>query len=145
FEQRGFYLAVFKDAERILGHRPIVAGPLDGIFKRGVAIYYGDGRLEIRIPLLAILAHAVPEGPLLGIAAAEGEEDLQRHLALAEIIADRLAKRLLLGRIVERVITELEGEAEIAAVAFERLRFRFRPVGNHRANFAGRCKKRRCL
>ena len=44
---------------------------------------------QIARTLVAILERAAPEGPLLGIAAGKRDQDRQRDLAVAEIVADR--------------------------------------------------------
>ena len=49
----------------------------------------------------------------------------------------RQKARRLPGRIVERVVDELEGDAEILAVAVERRLFGLGPVGDDRADAAG--------
>ena len=57
----------------------------------------------------------------VGLAAAGvGEDHRQGHLAVAKIVADALAHGLGVGRIIDRVVGQLEGDAEVAAVGFER-------------------------
>ena len=53
-------------------------------------------------------------------AARVGEDHRQGHLAVAEIVADALAHGLGVGRIIDDVVAQLEGDAEVPAVAFER-------------------------
>ena len=68
-------------------------------------------------PIVALLQRAAPELALLWRAAAERQNHRQSDLSLAEIIADILAE---LGRgaaVIERVVDQLEGDAEIEAVA----------------------------
>ena len=78
--------------------------------------------LQILGALLLLLERAAPEAPLLGAAAREGDDDGQRDLAFPEIVADGLAQQRLPGRIVEGIVDELEGDAEIVAVDGEGLR-----------------------
>jgi hypothetical protein len=58
-----------------------------------------------------------PELALGRVAAPEGEHHRQRDLALAEIVADGLAEIGLPGGIIQHVVDQLEGDAEIEAVA----------------------------
>jgi hypothetical protein len=75
-----------------------------------------DRLLEVAVADLALLQGAAPERALFLIAAAEGEHHRQRDLALAEIVADILAELARgFAAIVERVIDELESDAEIDA------------------------------
>jgi hypothetical protein len=75
-----------------------------------------DGLLQRGVVGLVVLDGRLPEGAFLGRAAPVGQDDRQRHLALAEIVADILAEIARLAAIVERVVDELEGEAQIGAV-----------------------------
>ncbi len=89
---------------------------------------------QVRLALLAILQGAPPERPLLLTALVEGDQDGQGDLALTEVVPDGLAELLLLGRVVERVVHELERDAEVAPVAVERVRLRPRAAGDQRAH-----------
>src|SRR3546814_16448321 len=60
-----------------------------------------------------------PELAFVGAAARIGEDDRQGDLAVAKIVADALAHRLGVGDIVDRVVDELKGDAEIAAEGVE--------------------------
>src|SRR3546814_9788944 len=96
-----------------------------------------DGLLEIAVALVLVLQAAAPERPLGGVAALQGEHHRQGDLAVAEIVAHRLAELRLQGRVVEHVVDELEGDAEAAAEALQRRLLRGRPVGHHGADAAG--------
>ena len=66
-----------------------------------------------------------------------GEDHRQGHLAVAEIVADALAHSRRVGRIIDDVVDQLEGDAEVAAVALERdLRF-LAGFGDDRRDAAG--------
>ena len=51
----------------------------------------------------------------------------------------------MLAGIIERVIDELEGNAEIATIRLKCRLFATRPPGDHRTDFRCRCEKRRRL
>ena len=70
-------------------------------------------------------------------AAPEGEHHGQGDLALAEIVADVLAELGARAAVVEGVVDELEGDAEIHAVGAAGGRLGLRPAGDHRADLAG--------
>src|SRR5579872_4035967 len=76
-----------------------------------------DRGFEIAVLELAALERAAPEIAFLFRAAAEGENDGQGDLALAEIVADILAELHRSAAVVERVIDELKGDTEIDAIA----------------------------
>ncbi len=79
----------------------------------------------------------LPELAFLRVAAGVGEDYRQGHLALAEIVAPVLAHLGRVGRIVERVVDQLERDAEVATVIVERLLLRVAAFGDHRRNAAG--------
>ena len=78
-----------------------------------------------------------PEGAVVVAAAGISEDDGKRHLAVAEIVADALAHGRRVGGVVDRVVDELESDAEIAAIGVERLFDRFVALGDHRRDPAG--------
>ncbi len=103
-------------AERVAGDRAVMARPLHRVAQRVVPLHQAHRLGEIVLADLAVLERALPERPLRLIAAAVAQHHRQRDLALAEIVAHALAERRRLARIVERIVDQLEGEAEIAAV-----------------------------
>ena len=58
----------------------------------------------------------------------------QRGLALGQIIAQVLAERGLVGLVIERIVDELEGGADVLAVARERLFDDRGGIAQHRAD-----------
>ena len=78
-----------------------------------------------------------PERAVLFGAARVGEDHGQGHLAVAEIVADALAHHVLLGRIVEHVVDQLEGDAEVSAVLLERQFGLLAGLGDDRGDAAG--------
>ena len=68
--------------------------------------HQADRLFQRRVVGLVLLDRRLPEFPLGGRAAAIGEDDRQRHLALAEIVADILAEILAGAAIVERVVDQ---------------------------------------
>ena len=101
------------------------------------------GALEIVFGLLAFFHGAAPEFALLFAAAAEREHHRQRDLAFAEIIADGLAELRLARRIVERIVDQLIGDAEIEAVILEALLLVRRALGDDATQLAGGGKEGR--
>src|SRR5260370_6637414 len=97
-----------------------------------------DGAIEIVVAVLEVFQCAPPKAPLVIVAAAEGENDRQGDLALAEIVADRLTEIGLPRRIVEHVVDQLEGDAEIEAESGERRFLRPRPIRDDPADLAPR-------
>ncbi len=77
----------------------------------------------------------LPEGALSGAAAAIAQHHGKRDLAFAEIVADALAEGRRFAGIIEGVIDELKRKAEIAAIGPEPRGLRFRPIGDHGADF----------
>ena len=74
-----------------------------------------DCEIQIGVGRLAVLERAPPEDALALGAAAERQHHRQRDLAGTEIIADILAELGRLAAVVERIVDELEGDAEIHA------------------------------
>src|SRR5258708_1395723 len=97
-----------------------------------------DGVLEIAVALLEILDRAPPEGALALRGLAQRQHHRQRDLTLAEIVAHGLAELRLAGGVVEHVVYQLEGDAEIATKALHRLRLNPRSSPDHRAHAAPR-------
>jgi hypothetical protein len=92
---------------------------------------------QILVRLVDLLDAAPPEAALGLVAPAEGQHHGQGHLALAEIVAHGLAQLGLLGGIVQHVVDELEGDAEVEAVAVEGLLLHLRALGDDGADAAG--------
>src|SRR5262245_46352913 len=134
-----------EDRQGIEGDRAIVAGALDRVADRIVALHQALGGLQVVGTLLAILERALPERPFALVPAAVGEHHRQGDLALAKNDADRLADLRLLDRMVEGMSYELVSDAEIPTVRFERRLFLARPAGNDRPNLGSGGKQRRGL
>ena len=92
-DQCGLHRRIGKQSQRIAGNGAVMVGAADGVFERAVLDHQPDGMIEIGVFGLAALQRSPPEFALGVAAAAEGEHDRQRDLALAEIVADVLAKR----------------------------------------------------
>ena len=78
-----------------------------------------DGALQVAVALADIFKDAPPEVALPVVAAGEGENRRQGDRPLAEIVADGLVQGGA-AAVVERVIDELEGDAEMPAVIGQR-------------------------
>src|SRR5262249_51230201 len=92
-----------------------MARTLDGVFEGAVLRHQADRMLEVGVGCLGFFERAPPECPFAVRSAAEREHHRQRDLALAKIVAHVLAE---LGRgspVVECIIDQLEGNAEIHA------------------------------
>src|SRR5262249_29073986 len=136
-EQRALLHAVGGDAQRIAGDGAVVPGARPGVAQGRVPLPQRGGVGEIGLALLQTFERVAPEAALLLAAAPVGEHDGQRDLALAEIVADRLAELGLARRVVEHVIDQLEGDAEVEAIALERLLLDLGPIGDDRTDAAG--------
>ncbi len=88
-------------------------GALHSILKRAVLLQQFDGPAEGDVIVRAVLQRLAPESALLIRAAPEREHDWQRDFAFAEIIANILAQLAGGAAIIERIIDQLEGDAEI--------------------------------
>ena len=78
-----------------------------------------------------------PEAAFILAAPRIGEDHRQGHLAIAEIIALPLAHFGRGGIIVDGVIDQLEGNAQIAAIGIKCAFIGLAAFGNHRRNAAG--------
>ena len=114
-----------------------MAGALQRIGQRVVALHQALRLREIAVALVELLDGALPEFAVDRAAAQEGEDHRQRDLALAEIVADGLAELGLAAGIVERIVDQLEGDAEIHAETFERHPLGAVAAGDHGADFGG--------
>ncbi len=77
-----------------------------------------------------------PETPVGLVAAREGEDDRQRDLAVAEIVAGILAHRRGVTDIVDRIVDQLERDAEVAAVRLKARLDRRGPFGDDGGDLA---------
>ena len=85
------------------------------------------------MPENAATDHTVTSGTALAHAL-EHRDERQRPLALAQVGAHRLAEALLVGDEVQRVVGDLEGDADVEAVARERLRLHGRGAAQQGAD-----------
>jgi len=95
--ERALFRAVSEGGEGGAGGGGVRAGALEGLRERAVGAQQLDRVLEVARLLLQVLERAAPEALLVVVAAAEGEHDRQCDLALAEIVAYRLAELGLAG------------------------------------------------
>lgn len=138
-------VAFGKDRQRVGGDGAVVAGPQNRVVQRVVLLHQLDRMCKVAVAALAILQGALPEGALFRRAAPEGQHDGQGDLALAEIVADILAECRHPAAIIQRIVDKLEGDAEIAAVGFERRGLGAVALRNDGADLGGGGKKRRRL
>src|SRR6266446_6187430 len=115
-----------------------MARALDRILECAMSVHEADRDLQILFRHVALLERAPPEHALTLRAAAIAQDYRQRDLAVAEIVADVLAELRGFSTIVERVVDELEGNAEIHPERTARRLFRLRPRREHGPDFAGR-------
>src|SRR3954469_26081452 len=109
--------AVREQGEGVARHGAVVAGALDRVLERAVPANDRERLLEVALADRALAEGAAPEGALRLAAAAERQHDRQRDLALAKVVADVLAELGAHAAVIERVVDELEGDAEVHAVA----------------------------
>src|SRR6516165_10775705 len=103
--------------KRIQRHRAIVSGTLDCVFERAMLLHRRERELEIAVDDLTLLQRPAPEFTLLRPSPPERQHHRQSDLALTEIVADILAEFGRRAAVVERVVDELKGDAEIGAEA----------------------------
>src|SRR5688572_4362715 len=89
-----------EDGKRIMRDRSVMAGTFDGIDRCPMALDEPLRHCQIPLSLLALLQRSSPEAALLLVAAPIGEDDGERDLAFAEIVADGFAHERLLAGIV---------------------------------------------
>ena len=109
-----------EDRQRVAGDGPIVAGALHGRFDRTVLLHQADRPLKIALLNLGVAQRPFPEIALDIPAAPETEDHRKGDLALAEVITHGFAEMAAVAGIIERIVDQLEGDAEIAAIGFER-------------------------
>ena len=130
-------LAGGEGAERVDRALAVGAGALDRVVERAAVLEQPDGAARsssaARLPAIA----SRQKRALVVGAAGIGEDDRQGDLAVAEIVADALAHRRRVGGIVDRVVDQLEGDAEVAAIGVERLLDRLAALGDDRGDPAG--------
>src|SRR5579862_5324036 len=105
--QRPAQRAVGKPVEGVDRRAGIGSGAGERLGQRAAAFEDAHRPVEVAGLLLAVLESAAPERALLGVAAGKGDDDRQGDLAVAEIIANRLAKLGLLRREIEHVVDQL--------------------------------------
>src|ERR1700691_6391451 len=92
-----------------------MVGAPDGILECSVLAHQADGVFEVCVGRFTPLQRAAPKLTFTIGAAPEGEHDRQRDFALAEVVADFLAKLRRCAAVVEDVVDQLESNAEIHA------------------------------
>ncbi len=111
-----FASTVREQRQRVAGDRAVMAGTGEGLVDRSVALQQVDRGSERIVVDLAGLQRALPELALAIRSAPHREDDGEGDLTLAKIVTDLLAELGLAAAIVERVVDQLEGDAEIGAV-----------------------------
>ena len=102
-----------------------------------MALQQFHGLFQIAVVLFAIADAAAPEGALGLIAPAVGQQDRQGHLALAKIIAHRLAQCRLLRGIIQGVVDQLKSDAKVAAESLQGIFLDRAAAGDDGADTAG--------
>ena len=123
----------------------VVGGARQAVAERAAALEQLDRMAEVAVALLDLLERAAPEVALLRAAARVGEHDRQRDLAVAEVVAQALAEHHLARAVVEHVVGQLEGDAEVQAVVAQRRGLGRRPLGDQRADLGRGGEQRRGL
>src|SRR5690606_27055193 len=114
-----------------------VAGAFAGVAYRAVAADQLDGMREVFVLGAEAGDGFFPELALLARPARIGEDRRQGHLAFAEIVAAVLAHVGGAAVVVDRVVDQLEGDAEVAAVVVERALLGLAAFGDDRGDAAG--------
>src|SRR5580704_13341001 len=124
--------------EGVAGHGAIMPGALDGVFERAMLLHRRQREFEVAVDHVAFFQCSAPEFPLFRPPAPERQHHRQGDLALAEIVADILSELGRRAAIVERVVDELKGNAEIGAITLAGGDLRLGPTGENRPDLAGR-------
>ena len=109
-----------KSAERGLGGLGVVGGQVERRLQRAGADDQFAGAAEVGLGLLLPADGPLPERRLARPGAGDGQQQRQGRLAFAEVVAGVLAQGLGRAAVVERVVGELEGQAEVQAVGAQR-------------------------
>src|SRR5437867_852253 len=141
-DQRAPHRPVAKEGQRVGRLGGVMAGAGQRLGQGAAPLDKPDRMFEVARILLARLQRAAPERALLRIAAGKGDQDRERDLAVAEIVADRLAELALARREVEHVVDQLIGDPEIAAKPLQCLFLGRRTLGEDRADPARRGEQR---
>ncbi len=122
-------LAIMTRARQRIGNSPGLAQQAGGVGKVRIADAVAGNR-------------RLPESAVRLASPRIGEDDRQRHLAVAEIVARILAHRRFVRFIVDRVIDQLECNAQVAAIDVERLFLSLAAIGDDSGNAAGSGEQR---
>ena len=114
-----------------------MAGALERVGDRAGRAHQRDGVGEVVVGDAVPRHGGFPEGAVVLAAARMGEDQGQGHLALAEIIAEDLAHGRFVRGVVDRVVDQLEGDAEVAAIGVERVLGTLASLGDDRGDAAG--------
>ena len=129
---------------RLRPRRPVEGGRA----RRRDRAVAGENRLRLRQIarlLVARLDRAPPEGALGRVGGGDGADHRQGELALAEVVADVLARRGRIARIVEHVVGHLEGDPERVAIGAQRRDLRLGRARDHAPHLGRGGEQRRRL
>src|SRR3990170_1680380 len=119
-EQRVLVLAVGEGGESLLGAPCVVSRARLRVLDAAVALDQHADLLELARAGGVPLEHGLYPAALGRAGALERRDERQRPLALLQIGAHGLAQAHLVGDEVERVVADLEGDADVEPVAGER-------------------------
>src|SRR5262245_60758248 len=106
--------------QRGAGARAELARAIQRRLDSTMPLHQANGVLEVAGLNLGLAQRTPPERAFLLAAAAEAHDHGQRDLAFAEVVAGGLAESGAVAGVVERIVDELEGDAEVVAVALQR-------------------------
>src|SRR5439155_26290355 len=95
--------------QRFGGFGGVASSAPQGFGQRAAALQQRDRPTEIARALIAVFEGAPPEGAFLRVAPSKRDDDRQRDLAVAEIVAHGLAELTLPRREIEHVVDQLVG------------------------------------
>ena len=110
--------------------------------KRAVFLEELKGLFQIAFVLIALFNHAGPELALFFRCLSNGFDHGKREFAFLEIISDILARRGSIPLIIQKIIGDLEGDAEGVAIVEQSLHLFFGRPCDHTAHFGCRREKR---
>ena len=116
-EQRLLHGPVREQRERVRRHGAVVAGALDGVLQRPVPAHDADGALQIALGDLARLERPCQKARSSAVPRRKDSTTGRVILPSRKSSPTFLPSSRRVAAIVERVVDELEGDAEIHAVA----------------------------
>ncbi len=132
-----------ENAQSVLGFLDMLQGQAPGVLNAAGADHKVSGLKKMVSGDLVRAENLTQSGRGCGIAVLQGVYERQRHLAFLNVISHRLPQFLEVARVVQRVIDELKGDAEVMAVIPQSLHMSGGTGGEKPADLTGRADEHR--